>query len=405
MIYESKVDIEPLAYNMVILSQEEAFGTLRIFAVAPRISRSITFRDGGWYLMSLQKICPVCKAPNQHGRQTCIQCAGDLSRGVSAPKDARVVQDGEAGGESHEGLLTLASAEGRVIEVRSGDAVGRTGVGREVLEMHEEISRRHAQFVESKGEWFVTDLNSSNGTFLDGKRIPPQEKIPVRNGQEIMFSPVFHAVVRIQEAPKEKAVPLPAPDEAGSSESRRRTMVVLFADLKGSVVFFQEKGTIVARNWILKLYRMLSSVINTHRGLHIKNIGDAILAVFDDPHEAAKAAVEMQAELRMHNRKVDEAGRYHLRIGMNIGPVLFEDRDIFGNAVNIASRVQALAPPERIFITEHLYEAIRDDKDVLCRFIGLEQLKGVKEKTGLYEILCDENEGTDNMLKPMEGSS
>ena len=306
---------------------------------------------------------------------------------------------------SHEETINLVSSEGRTFEVRNGDVVGRAAAGKEVLEIHEEISRRHAQFVVSEGAWFIVDLGSSNGTFLDGERIPPKEKIPVRNGQRIMFSPVFQADVRIREAREGRAVPPSMLEEACNTDSPRKTMVILFADLKGSVNFFQERGTIIARNWILQLYRMLSSVIHAHKGRHVKNIGDAILAVFENPYEAGRAAVKMQADLRRHNSQVDETGRYYLRIGMNIGKVLFEDNDVFGNSVNIASRVQALAPPERIYITEHLYEAIRDDKDVQCRFIGLEQLKGVKEKTGIYEILCDENKGADSMPKPLKEAS
>jgi class 3 adenylate cyclase len=299
--------------------------------------------------------------------------------------------EGKSKESSDEETISLVSSEGRTIEVRNGDVVGRTAVGREVLEIHEEISRRHAQFVMSEGAWFIVDLGSSNGTFLGGERIPPKERIRIRNGQRIMFSPVFQAEVRVREALEEEAGPASVHEEAGTADNPRKTMVILFADLKGSVDFFQERGTIIARNWILQLYRMLSAIISAHRGRHIKNIGDAILAVFENPHEAALAAVRMQDDLRRHNSLADETGRYYLRIGMNMGRVLFEDNDVFGNSVNIASRVQALAPPERIYITQHLYEAIRDDKGVQCRFIGLEQLKGVKEKTGIYEILCDEN--------------
>jgi class 3 adenylate cyclase len=178
-------------------------------------------------------------------------------------------------------------------------------------------------------------------------------------------------------------------------------MVILFADLKGSVDFFQERGTLVARKWILNLYHMLSSSIDAHGGTHVKNIGDAILAVFGDPHEAAKASLKMQSDLKEHNRTAQETDLYYLRIGMNMGTVLFEDRDVFGNSVNIASRVQALAPPEHIYITEHLYEAIKDSKDIRFRFIGHEQLKGVKEKTGIYEILSGKrtsDEGAANIL-------
>lgn len=287
----------------------------------------------------------------------------------------------------HEGSVTLTSPDGRVVKVRDGDIVGRTAVGREVLEIHEEISRRHARFVRNEGTWFVIDLNSSNGTFLEGERLLPKERVRIKDGQRLNFTPVFEAVVKIEEPGNDILVHPSGHEETACIQQRRKTMTILFADLKGSVDFFQERGTIVARKWILNLYRMLSSIIGAHRGTHVKNIGDAILAVFDDPHEAAKASLEMQADLEKHNRTAGEAGRYYLRIGMNMGAVLFEDHDVFGNSVNIASRVQAIAPPEHIFITEDLYQAIRDDKDIRCRFIGHEQLKGVKNKTGIYEII------------------
>jgi len=287
-----------------------------------------------------------------------------------------------------EGLLILVSPDGRAIEVRDGDVVGRTVVGREVLDIHEEVSRRHAQFVRSEGAWFVIDLNSSNGTFLDGKRVPPRERVPLRNGQQIKISPVFLATLRMKETGAEKAALQSHHDGAGQELLNRKTMVILFADLKGSVDFFQEKGTIVAQKWILNLYRLLASIISRHHGEHLKNIGDAILAVFDDPHEAARASLEMQADLRKHNSKADNMGQYYLRIGMNMGTVILENRDVFGNAVNIASRVQAVAPPEHIYITQRLYDEVKDDKEMQFRFISHEQLKGVKEKTPIYEIVC-----------------
>jgi len=302
---------------------------------------------------------------------------------------------------SHERFITLTSPDGRAIKVRDGDVVGRTAVGREVLEIHEQISRRQAQFIMSEGMWFVIDLGSSNGTFVEGERILPGQRVRIRDGQRLNFTPVFEGVVRIEEPGKDTLVHPSGHEETASIQQRRKTMTILFADLKGSVDFFQERGTIVARKWILNLYRMLSSIISARHGTHVKNIGDAILAVFDDPHQAAKASLEMQADLREHNRTADETGRYYLRIGMNMGTVLCEDHDVFGNSVNIASRVQAIAPPEHIFITEDLYQAIRGDEDIPCRFIGYEQLKGVKNKTGIYEIICcsgENDEGTRNIL-------
>src|SRR5512135_3446550 len=104
-----------------------------------------------------------------------------------------------------ETVVILASPDGRVIEVRDGDIVGRTAVGKEALEIHEEISRRHARFDLSEGMWFIMDLGSSNGTFLEGQRLPSKERVPVRNGQQLQISPVFRCVVRIEGAGNEEA--------------------------------------------------------------------------------------------------------------------------------------------------------------------------------------------------------
>jgi class 3 adenylate cyclase len=317
-----------------------------------------------------------------------MRCSADLS-GVDLTEESVFPASEGSRTELPDDVLVLAASDGRVIKVRDGEVVGRTAVGREVLDIHEEISRRHAQFVRTEGAWFVVDLNSSNGTFLEGERIRPGEKTLIRDGQQVMISPVFQARIKTGAGERRKeAAPL-RQEEAGNVRDDRKTLVILFADLKGSVDFFQEKGTLVARNWIVNLYRMLSSVIDAHRGTHVKNIGDAILAVFDDPHDAVRAALNMQADLKAHNRATDEAEHYYMRIGMNIGTVIFEEHDVFGNAVNIASRVQDLAPPERIFISEHLYGEIRDDDTVRCRFVGHEQLKGVKERIGIYEITDD----------------
>ena len=73
---------------------------------------------------------------------------------------------------------------------------------------------------------------------------------------------------------------------------------------------------------------------------------------------------------------------------MKMAAVILENHDVFGNGVNIVSRVQAIAPLEHIYITQRLYDEVKSNKEVQFRFIGHEQLKGVKDKTPLYKIVC-----------------
>lgn len=336
--------------------------------------------------MGFFKVCPSCNTPNEYSAQKCVGCAADIPHTGPEEESTVLLRNNDGMSESSQGRIILSARDGKVIEVKDGDVIGRNAIGKELFEPCEEVSRRHARFVRRGSTWSVIDLGSSNGTFLDGVRIPSNREMPVRHLQTIKFSPVFEVLARIEPAEEEQYF-LSANENTGGVENNRRTMVILFADLKGSVNVFQEKGTIMARNWIFNLYHILTAVITSHKGMHIKNIGDAILAVFDDPCEAARAALEMQADLKKHNARTDEADRYYIRIGMNIGTVLFENNDVFGNSVNIAARVQAITPPECIFITGGLYDVIKENMDIQFRHLGDEQLKGVRERTAIYEIL------------------
>jgi len=331
--------------------------------------------------LSTDKVCQSCHKSNPGFAERCFHCLAPLPASATPP--AKIPSADGSTPAAGAPWIVLTTPDGDFFAARDGDIIGRTGIGHELLNPHEGISRKHVQFVRKRDEWFVIDLNSSNGTFLDGRRISPKALTPIRNGQQLGFSPDF--VVAVSFEGRQPEISTAADIDA---DANRQTLVILFADIKGSVDFFQEMGTIVARNWILKLFRMLTAVIAIHEGRHLKNIGDAILAVFPDACEAAKAAREMQSIIHEYNKSVEPSQAYSIRIGMNIGSVLFENNDVFGNAVNIASRVQDLTPPGRIFITRELFAAIGPDTDIVTEFIGEEVLKGVRQTTGIYEVIA-----------------
>ncbi len=289
-------------------------------------------------------------------------------------------EDGVKGG------VILETEDGLRFSVRDGDVAGRDAIGRDVLRPYVKVSRRHARFIRQGEQWFVIDLDSSNGTFVDGQKIAPNQPTLFLDGQRINFSTTLSLTSTIVE---------PVSGEAAfvteSADPNRRTLVILFADVKGSVDFFQERGTLIARNWIFKLFRMLTAIIQEHGGTHLKDIGDALLAVFEDPNAAVLAAMKMQRVIGEHNAGADASDHYSLRIGMNIGSVLFENNDVFGNAVNIASRVQDITPPEKIYITRNLWQSLGGTDQLNARLVGRKQLKGVKSSTEIYEILPTQN--------------
>lgn len=324
--------------------------------------------------------CPDCNTPVLLSAGKCRQCGNE-----GPDNDATVVFSRP--GRQHPApasTLVLSLPDGSSFSVTDGDVVGRAGIGRDQLSAFTEVSRRHARFLTQDGRWFIVDLGAVNGTFLEGEKLPAQQPIPLDHGQTVGLSRGVCLTTAIEKTQLQQTTTTEEP-----VDPNRRTLVILFADIKGSVDFFQEHGTVVARNWIFKLFGMLTKIIEENGGTHLKNIGDAILAVFSDPHAAALAAIKMQRVVRAHNLLVDATDHYFLRIGMNKGSVLFENNDVFGNAVNIASRVQDLAPPECIYITATLHDKLTTDSQITMRPIGRKELKGVKKPTDIYEILVD----------------
>jgi pSer/pThr/pTyr-binding forkhead associated (FHA) protein len=93
--------------------------------------------------------------------------------------------------------LHLLIPDGRRIEIRPGDILGRAGAGGELFREHAAVSRQHVRFKYNDGVWHVTDLNSTNGTWLEGIRLVPENAAKVTTGQEIRMASTFRAVLKI----------------------------------------------------------------------------------------------------------------------------------------------------------------------------------------------------------------
>ncbi len=140
--------------------------------------------------MELRKICPTCQTANNPTELLCTRCFGDISGITPTSPPAIATADTIP-------LLRLLLADARQIELRSGDTAGRAGAAGELFCEFAAVSRSHARFDYVNGSWQVTDLNSTNGTFLDGKRLKADSPALLTNSQEIRFGSGFRAVVRI----------------------------------------------------------------------------------------------------------------------------------------------------------------------------------------------------------------
>ncbi len=143
--------------------------------------------------METFKLCPTCGNVNSPIELLCSRCFGDISGVTPAP----AVPQQSAAEKKPVSPLRLLLADGRQIDLQPGETAGRAGTGGELFMEYGAVSRHHARFDHTDAGWLVTDLESTNGTFLNGQRLAPATPTPLSNGQEIRFGSGFRAGISI----------------------------------------------------------------------------------------------------------------------------------------------------------------------------------------------------------------
>jgi adenylate cyclase len=173
---------------------------------------------------------------------------------------------------------------------------------------------------------------------------------------------------------------------AGAVE--RKLTTIMCADVSGysRLMGADEAGTLAT----LKLYRdAMAGLIERHRGRLVSTSGDSLLADFPSVVEAVQCAVEIQRELANRNRSVPDARRMQFRIGINLGDVMVEGGDLYGEGVNVAARLEALAEPGGICISRTVYDQVRNRLTLGYDFIGEQAVKNISERVPVYRVQLD----------------
>ena len=166
----------------------------------------------------------------------------------------------------------------------------------------------------------------------------------------------------------------------------RRKIVVMFTDIQGSTAYFEKHGDSAGLLMVHQCNDTLREIVDGHGGRVIKTIGDGMLATFEDCGRSVEAGIKMQHGLREISQSQPEAERVAIRIGIHYDTGIVRSHDVFGDVVNVASRIESVAQPRQIVISETLYEKVLD-LGFQARKIGRFLLKGKKSERTLYEIL------------------
>jgi class 3 adenylate cyclase len=172
---------------------------------------------------------------------------------------------------------------------------------------------------------------------------------------------------------------------------------VLFADVRGSTGLTEQLGDVESRRLIGALMAELEATTRTHDGSVVKTIGDEIMAVFEDPGAAAAAAIQMQRDLR--DRATEGGISPQIGIGLNAGPVVMDDGDVFGDVVIVAARLVSNAVATQILTTDETLQAM-GAAEIVSRSLGDHEMKGREEPVHMSEILWRGETAQMTMLGP-----
>jgi class 3 adenylate cyclase len=173
----------------------------------------------------------------------------------------------------------------------------------------------------------------------------------------------------------------------------------MFTDIKG----FTERTSATSREELVGLLKkhdsLLIPVINKFSGTIVKTIGDAFLVTFDSPTNAVLCGIMIQQNLRDYNAGRKESEMINIRVSVNMGEVEIRDGDVFGEAVNIAARLEGVTEASEIYFTESVYLAM-NKAEVPSSEVGSFRLKGIPEAIKVYRVIQDTN--SDNFQKIIE---
>ena len=183
--------------------------------------------------------------------------------------------------------------------------------------------------------------------------------------------------------------------------STEASLVVLFADVSGSTQLYETLGDHTAQGLVATCLAALDTVANHHGGTVIKTIGDEIMCTFPDATLALEAAQAMQRAIE-HLPDVSKLSLAPLsiRIGFHLGTVVHREGDIFGDAVNVAARMVALAKPRQILTTEPTVNTLLEDVRTMVRCIDRTTVKGKSGEFDIYEVIWDTMEMTFMATRP-----
>lgn len=233
------------------------------------------------------------------------------------------------------------------------------------------VSRRHAQFVLSNGEYALEDLGSKNGTWVNGARLV--DSVALSDGDSIMVGDQ-NLLFRLPNANIETIVQRPSAAVA----------IVLFTDIENSTGIRLRLGDEQAQHIVRLHDKIVREALKASGGLEIKHTGDGIMASYATASFALDCAIAIQRGVAAHKEENPDSP-LSIYVGLNAGEPIAEDDDLFGTSVDLAARLVDKAQPGQI-IASDVVRQLATGKQFRFADLGDTELRGFEDPVRLWEL-------------------
>ena len=169
------------------------------------------------------------------------------------------------------------------------------------------------------------------------------------------------------------------------SKGERRLAAIMFTDVAGYTTLGQRNESLSIA--LIDAQRdLIKPILARHNGREVKTAGDSFLVEFTNALDAVRCAYDIQRATRELNISLPDERRLHLRIGLHLGDITKSRGDIYGDAVNVASRIESLAEDGGVCLTRQVYDQVQNKFELPLKSIGSKPLKNVREPVEIYKM-------------------
>ncbi len=166
---------------------------------------------------------------------------------------------------------------------------------------------------------------------------------------------------------------------------KTENLAIVLTDIAGYTEATQNQSRLDNARLLATHNRILFPIVRRYQGRHVKSIGDALLLVFRSPTDAMLCAMAMQDALFEFNRNAPKDQQIHIRVAASLGEVRVTRNDVFGEAVNVTSRIESITPVDEIYLSEAVYMAM-NKAEVPSQEVGRRELKGISGPIRIFNI-------------------